>query len=115
MRKQFNKIEGNQGENLAVNFLKKQKYKILDNNYRAMVGEIDIVAKDKDTIVFVEVKLRETLAFGRPCETVGKQKQYHIKRSAEEYLIRNKLITSPVRFDIIEIVGQEITHIINAF
>ena len=115
MRKQFNKIEGNQGEILAEKFLRKQGYKILDKNYRAMVGEIDIVALDKDTIVFVEVKRRETLGYGRPSEAVGKQKQGYIRRSGEEYLIRNKLITSPVRFDVVEIVGQEINHIKNAF
>ena len=115
MGKEFNKIKGNKGETLAEKFLKKQKYKILDKNYRAMVGEIDIVAKDKDTIVFVEVKMRETLAYGRPSEAVKEQKQYHIRRSGEEYLIRNKLTSSPVRFDVVEIVGQEINHIKNAF
>lgn len=115
MRKQFNKIEGNQGEILAEKFLKKQKYKILDKNYRAMVGEIDFIALDKDTIVFVEVKRRETLAFGRPSEAVGKQKQNRIRKSGEEYLVRHKLTSQPVRFDVVEIIGQEINHIKNAF
>lgn len=115
MRKQLNKKEGNEGEILAEKFLKKQKYKILDKNYRALVGEIDIVAQEKDTIVFVEVKRRETLSFGRPSDAVGREKQYKIRRSGEEYLIRNKLTSCPVRFDVVEIVGENINHIKNAF
>lgn len=115
MGKEKNKVVGTDGEAIAEGFLKKKKYKILDKNYRAIVGEIDIIAQKGKMIVFVEVKRRETLAYGRPSEAVNNQKQYKIKRSAEEYLMRKKLQGSPIRFDVIEILGEEISHIENAF
>ena len=61
-----NKIEGDRGEILAVEFLKKKGYKVVETNYTNKLGEIDIIALDKKTLVFVEVKCRSTLAFGRP-------------------------------------------------
>lgn len=64
--KKFNKIVGNVGETWAQNYLKKKKYKILEANYKNLIGEIDIIAKFKDTYVFVEVKTRATSEFGLP-------------------------------------------------
>lgn len=110
-----NKVEGNIGEVLSVNFLKKQGYKILSINFKTKFGEIDIIAQDKDTIVFVEVKRRETLKFGRPIEAIDYRKELKIKRVAEYYLNKTKNYEANVRFDVIEILGKEISHIKNAF
>lgn len=110
-----NKVEGNIGEVLSVNFLKKQGYKILSINFKTKFGEIDIIAQDKDTIVFVEVKRRETLKFGRPIEAIDYRKELKIKRVAEYYLNKTKNYEVNVRFDVIEILGKEISHIKNAF
>ena len=116
MRKQFNKVEGTKGEIKACNYLKKKKYKILEVNYRNRLGQIDIIAQQKKTIVFIEVKSRSTLAFGRPSEAVDRRKQEKIKSVAMLYLIANKLTESQSRMDVIEMIGDnEINHIINAF
>lgn len=113
--KEFNKVIGNSGEIQAEKYLKDKKYKILTMNYKNILGEIDIVAKQKDTIVFVEVKKRETYVFCSPCEAVDKRKQSKIRKTAIYYLKQYKLMDSPCRFDVIEIVGENINHIENAF
>ena len=113
--KELNRIIGIEGEGQAEGYLKKKKYKILAKNYSNVLGEIDIVAQQKKTIVFVEVKKRETLRFGRPCEAVDEYKQQKIRKVALYYLKQFKLLDSPCRFDVIEIVGNMINHIENAF
>ena len=113
--KKENKIKGDIGEILSVNFLKKKRYKILKTNFSTYFGEIDIIAKDKKTIVFVEVKRRITLKYGRPVEAIDKVKEAKIKKVAEFYLMKTKSFDADVRFDVIEIVDKEINHIENAF
>ena len=114
--KYFNKIIGNSGEITAKNYLEKNKYHILQMNYKNRKGEIDIIAKQKDTYIFIEVKNRETLAFGRPSEAVDFYKQQKIRKTAELYLLQNNLYDNvSVRFDVIEIVGNELNHIENCF
>lgn len=114
--KKFNRIKGMIGEEQAIKFLKKKKYKILERNYKNKVGEIDIIALDKKTLVFVEVKERETLAFGRPSEAVDERKQHKIRKTSTLYLIENDLYEKcEIRFDVIEILGDQISHIENAF
>lgn len=81
-----NKIEGTGGEILAVNFLKKKKYKILETNFSNHVGEIDIIAEKDGVIVFVEVKRRQTLQYGRPIEAVDTRKQNKIGR-LQKYIL----------------------------
>lgn len=115
MRKELNDVVGVKGEICAASLLQKKKYKILSQNYKTRVGEIDIIAGQGDTIVFVEVKKRESLAFGRPCEAVNARKQAKIRRVAEEYLVRNNLLEKQVRFDVIEVLGNDVNHIQNAF
>ncbi len=116
MKKQYNKVEGLKGELLALQYLKKKKYKILEQNYRNHLGEIDIIAKFKKTYIFIEVKARRTLALGRPSEAVNDAKQYKIKGCATLYQLKNKISEELVRFDVIEIIGdEEINHIENAF
>ena len=63
--KRLNKFKGGYGEEIATTYLKKKKYKIIEKNYANRIGEIDIIAEDKNVLVFVEVKARETLEFGR--------------------------------------------------
>ena len=113
--KKLNKITGAVGEIEVANYLKAQGYKILGMNYKNKIGEIDIVAFDKNVTVFVEVKRRSTLAFGRPCEAVDFRKQQKIRRVAELYLLQKQKYYSDVRFDVVDVLGDEITHIKNAF
>lgn len=96
---------GNLGEQLAVLFLKKNKYKVLYRNYRASIGgEIDVVVRDQDTLVFVEVKTRvgdpEEI---RPADAVTSEKKKYIVRGASSWL-RELPEVVPFRFDIVEVV-----------
>ncbi len=113
--KRLNKIEGFKGEELALSFLKQKKYKILEKNYSNKCGEIDIIAEAQGVIVFVEVKWRQTLKFGRPIEAVDFRKQQKIRKVAELYLLSKKNSYADCRFDVVEIVDEEVTHIENAF
>ena len=110
-----NRYKGQKGENLAKDYLKSKKYKILEQNYSNFCGEIDIIALINECVVFVEVKKRDDLRFGRPCEAVDKFKQQKIKKTAMVYLKQHKKLDCQIRFDVIEIFGDEINHIINAF
>lgn len=115
LRKVENRVKGTRGEILAVEFLKRKGYKILKTNFTTKIGEIDIIAKDKNYIVFVEVKSRETLAFGRPSEAVDAHKQYQIRGTAQMYLMFTHQNDANCRFDVLEVVGDKINHIENAF
>jgi putative endonuclease len=110
---------GKQGEELAEKYLKSNKYKILDKNYRCIVGEIDIVAKEKETIVFVEVKTRRSADVAEPFESVGRKKQEKIRALAEYYLQGKDYGECEVRFDVLSIVKDSkenrIEHIRDAF
>lgn len=115
LRKVENKIKGDIGEFDAVEFLKNKGYKILQTNYKTKFGEIDIIAQDGKVIVFVEVKRRSTLAFGRPIEAVDARKQQKIRKVAEFYLMIKHKSENDARFDVIEVLDTEINHEINAF
>jgi len=111
------KILGNEGEKKATKFLKNQGYKILERNYENKIGEIDIIAYDKteDYLVFVEVKTKTSDFFGLPREMVGSHKQHKIEQVATAYLMDNKKINAKVRFDVVEVLDNNITHIKNAW
>ena len=110
------KILGIQGETIAKEYLQNLKYKIVKLNYKNKIGEIDIIAKDGDVLVFVEVKARQSLKFGHPREAVNYHKQQKIRNVAIAYLKYNGLYEKiPIRFDVIDIVGDVVTHIKNAF
>lgn len=94
---------GEKGEAIAVRQLKKNGYKILEINYLTKLGEIDIIAKDKETIVFVEVKARRSVHFGSPKEAVTTQKQKKISMVALYYLKANNQITTKARFDVVAV------------
>lgn len=93
---------GERGEGLAVRFLKKKGYKIITQNYRTRIGEIDIIAMDEGTLVFVEVKTRESIAYGKPFEAVDYVKKRKIANVALLYLKKLKEIP-PCRFDVVSI------------
>ncbi len=110
------RIIGTQGEKLAVKYLKKHKYKILDTNYSCNLGEVDIVAQVEHYTVFVEVKTRNTDNYGTPREGVTANKQQHIIRTANMYIATHKVARCQPRFDIVEIYGDgSVSHIIDAF
>lgn len=109
------KVYGTQGETVATQYLKDKKYKILKQNFVTKIGEIDIIAQTQDIIVFVEVKARKNTRFGYPREAINSAKQQKIRLVATQYLLKNKLINSKVRFDCIEILDEKITHIENCF
>lgn len=108
---------GNIGEDMAVKFLLDLNYEILERNFTKNHGEIDIIAKDKNFIVFVEVKSRKNINFGYPRDFVNNKKIRKLQETAQMYLIEKNLINSPIRFDVVEIIFNEekIEHIINAF
>ncbi len=112
---------GRRGEDLAVRFLEGKGLAVVARNFRTRYGEIDLVACDRDTLVFVEVRARTRVAHGDPLETVTRAKQAKLVRMARWYLSAHQV--SPdvfCRFDVIGIVclpGQEpvLTHVENAF
>ena len=106
---------GRAGEKKASEFLAQKGYKILSTNFKTHIGEIDIIAKDGESIVFVEVKTRSSEAFGTPGESVDIKKQEKYVKIAMEYLIRNNYQDKECRFDVVEIVNGQINHIIDAF
>ena len=120
MTKIFNKLKGDIGEAIACQFLKKQRYKILQTKYKNAFGEIDIIAKQNNTLIFVEVKSRSSQIFGLPKEAINKSKHKTILAVATAYLKQNKLIDKiSVRFDCIQIIGDKndynLEHLTNIF
>ena len=110
-------LVGKSGEDLAVTFLKEKGYEILHTNLRLEKVEVDIIAKDKNQIVFVEVKTRSS-AMVEPEKAVNKNKQKNLQRAAEIFLEERQL-KNELRFDIIAIVKQknntDIEHFEDAF
>ena len=96
---------GKSGEDLAAEELERRGYAILDRRYRTRHGEIDIVARDAETIVFVEVKVRLTAEFGTAAEAVTPWKQRRLVSMATDYLVRHQLHDRPCRFDVVAIDG----------
>lgn len=109
---------GQRGEDDAVEFLRKKGYRIVHRNYVTPLGEADIVARDRDAIVFVEVKARKSDRFGQPFEAVGPRKQERIRRIALYFLKQNRL-EAPVRFEVVSLLYRdgrpEITHVTDDF
>lgn len=118
---QDNRSIGRYGEQIAAEYLAEQGYSILERNFCSRVGEVDIIARDRQgTVVFVEVKTRRSLSYGVPQLAVTGQKQHQIIKAALSWLSRNKLHDSSARFDVIAILlpgsgRPQVEHIINAF
>jgi putative endonuclease len=115
----LNRLFGNRGEGEAVRFLKQLGYKIVTRQMRNRYGEVDIIAQDHGTIVFVEVKTRKSLDSGHPTEAVTRDKQTKITRAALAWLKSKRLLHTRARFDVIAIVWSpaepQIQHFISAF
>ncbi len=94
---------GKKGEDLAIAQLRALKYKILERNFKCALGEIDIIAREKDTLVFIEVKTRRTRDFGGPAAAVNARKQRQLSRVALTYLNMKKLPQIPARFDVVAV------------
>ena len=94
---------GNKGEDLAAGFLRDNGYKILCRNYKTKLGEIDIVACEKDTICFIEVKARSSDKFGLGSEAVTRLKQRQVARVALSFLKEKSLLDKKARFDVISV------------
>lgn len=90
-------------------------YTIVDQNYYTKFGEIDIIAMKDQNYMFVEVKYRSSDQKGKPYEAVGYKKRQHMMKSAVVYIKEFKLYNHTMRFDIIDILGDELTHYENAF
>lgn len=105
-----NRDLGNWGENQAEEYLRKNEYEIIERNFYSYHGEIDIIAKDKNELIFCEVKTRRNIQYGMPIDAVNKFKQKRIYLTAKYYLYKNNINNISVRFDIIEV--YLINHVI---
>ena len=111
---------GQRGEQLAADYLQQQGYRLTERNYRCRLGEIDLIAWDAQTLVFIEVKTKGHLQFGVPQSMVTRSKQQKIVRVAMVYVQERHLRDKPLRFDVIAItslagITPEIVHIPAAF
>lgn len=91
------------GEDIAVRYLEAQGFSVVSRNFRSRFGEIDVIAKDGDTIVFIEVKTRRSRRFGKAIEQITKAKQRKVMKAASEYLLRTGALENDVRFDVLAI------------
>ena len=107
------------GEKEAIKFLRSIGYIILSQNFYAREGEIDIVAKEKDEYIFVEVKTRISNKYGKPVDAVNKRKKKHILATSKYYIYKYGLEDKYIRFDVVEVYidgkNKSINHIKNVF
>ncbi len=110
---------GKTGEEMALRFLKKRGYQIIERNYTCKMGEMDIIAKEKDTLAFIEVKTRTSTVFGPPQLAVNDAKQRQLSKVALYYLKEKHVENIKARFDVVAILfgqeGEEIELIRDAF
>ena len=110
-------VVGKLGEEIAEKYLTQNNYKIIEKNFSCSFGEIDIIAKINEELVFIEVKSRSNVNFGYPSEAVDYMKIRKIVNTAKYYMLKNNINNAPIRFDVIEIYlkYKKINHIVNAF
>ena len=110
---------GKIGEDKAVEYLTRKGYAIVVRNYRFEHGEIDLVARDGEELVFVEVKSRHSMLFGNPEDAVSVHKRRQLRKTAEGYLFEHDIENVPCRFDVIAIQysgdDYEVRHYVHAF
>jgi len=110
---------GKRGETLAISFLKKNGYRIIESNFRCRYGEIDIIAQDGKTVAFIEVKTKTSNRFGSPTQAVDSRKQRQVSKTALAYISQKRLTNYSARFDVVGInikgSNSEIELIKNAF
>ncbi|MFR4808557.1 MAG: YraN family protein, partial [Peptostreptococcus anaerobius] len=104
---------GRLGEDAVAYYLEKNGYEVLDRNYRTARGEIDIIFSDGDYLVFGEVKTRNSLYFGRPCQAVDINKKIRIVNTAKNFIVKNNFYDMNIRFDVFEFYykSRKILHI----
>ena len=112
-------IQGIAGEQAAARFLRRKGMKVLRRNWKARSGEIDLIVRDGDALVFVEVKARSSEHWGAPQDSVTPAKQCRLTRAAEEFVSRFRVSDRPLRFDIVSVLlaedGPVIQHFPDAF
>ncbi len=117
--KRYKQRLGKNGEDLAVDFLEKNGFEILQRNYRFGHKEIDIIGRDKNTIAFIEVKAGRSKNFGSPQERVNLRKQKSMIEVAQDYIQKSNLADFDFRFDVVAVNFEKetrrIEHIKNAF
>lgn len=108
--------QGSRGESQARSVLEAKGYYFVDSNYYCRWGEIDLIMRDQETLVFVEVRMRKSLRYGSPLESVTRTKQRRLVQSARDYLLRHPY-DGPLRFDVVGILAAgevQVLHIENA-
>ena len=105
------KAFGQKGESAAISFLQANGFNILETNFRTRAAEIDIIAKDHETLCFIEVKTRRSIKKGLPKESVTPSKQHKIILGASFYLKKHRLLESRIRFDVIYIQNKPVLQI----
>lgn len=109
---------GKIGEDIAIKYLQENNYTIIERNFECKQGEIDIIAKDKKELVFIEVKTRSNEHYGKPKEAVNEIKKKHIYKASEYFVYIKHLENMPIRIDVIEIYKEQkkckLHHIKNA-
>ena len=105
---------GYRGETLSIEWLKENGYKFIQRNYRCKAGEIDIIARDKDELCFIEVKTRSNLSFGMPQEAVNSRKLKKMMKAAQFYMKCKNMKETRFRFDVVA-VHDGITHFKNIY
>ena len=107
---------GTEKEDRAAAFIESHGGQVTERNFRSRMGEIDLIARDSGSICFIEVKYRKNASNGHPADAVGSRKQFTICRVADYYRMKKHLPDNiPYRFDVIGIIGDEITWYKNAF
>ncbi len=101
------KALGARGERMAVRRLRRARYRIVARNYQAAGAEIDAIALDGDTLVFVEVKTRLSMAAGAPQESVNRSKRSHLRRAAAIYARTHRMENRPLRFDVVAVTRRQ--------
>ena len=104
---------GKIGEDIAAEYLQQIGYQIIERNFECKQGEIDIIATDKEELVFVEVKTRTGEIYGKPKEAVDRAKKKHIYKSAEYYIYLKHLENRPIRIDVIEVYKRKEKYVLN--
>ncbi len=113
------KQRGDLGEDAAARYLKGRGYRMLERNWRYRQWELDLICRDGDTVVFVEVKTRGVGTLGIPADGLNRKKQARLVKAASQYLTKNNLWDEPCRFDLAAVIdtgsGMDVEYIENAF
>lgn len=104
---------GKIGEEIAVKYLQKKGYQIIQRNFECHQGEIDIIAKEKEEYVFIEVKTRTNIKYGKPKEAVNTVKKKHIYQTVAFYTYLKKIENKPIRIDVIEVYKRQEQYFVN--